>query len=306
VFDSACSPDLKEDHLRITVLKQSPNYPNIFPVFSLFSELQSQSLKDESYVKTYTDFRVSQHSLQEAANLNKVATEDIVRFLEALCTKPMKSDEYQFFSAYGVEAIADETDCVHGEYKYVEDTAIPHLALELQNTTHLRNHQQEALAAVFPPTRVPRVALSGVLEMPCGSGKTLTGIAIACKIQKSTLVLCNNSNAVDHWRSEFLKFSNIAERGITRATGEIKDELFKTSGVLITTYPMLAVKEGKSKHSKYLIDTVKSRMWGCVLFDEVHHLPASGISSVAANLRGKCKIGLTGTLNRARRRPRPG
>ena len=26
----------------------------------------------------------------------------------------MKSDEYQFFSAYGVEAIADETDCVHG------------------------------------------------------------------------------------------------------------------------------------------------------------------------------------------------
>jgi hypothetical protein len=42
VFDNAnmCPPDLREDHLKITVLKQSPNYPSLFPVFGLFSELQ--------------------------------------------------------------------------------------------------------------------------------------------------------------------------------------------------------------------------------------------------------------------------
>ena len=142
--------------------------------------------------------------------------------------KPMGSDEYQFFSEHGIEVVVDDIGSVRGmshmihlllydrkyhklqptnwiscrsniiytgEYKYIENTTIPHLALELQSSTRLRNHQLEALAAVFPPTRVPRVALSGVLEMPCGSGKTLTGIAIACKIQKSTLVLCNNRYA---------------------------------------------------------------------------------------------------------------
>lgn len=53
-----------------------------------------------------------------------------------------------------------------------------------------------------------------------------------CKSYFTILML--RSNAVDHWRSEFLRFSNISEHGITRATGEIKDEVSITyiNGVL--------------------------------------------------------------------------
>ena len=40
VFESGCSPDLKEDHLKVTVLKQNPNYPVLFHVFGIFSDLQ--------------------------------------------------------------------------------------------------------------------------------------------------------------------------------------------------------------------------------------------------------------------------
>lgn len=39
-FDKAGAPDLKEDNIKITVMKTNPNYHIMFPVFSLFSELQ--------------------------------------------------------------------------------------------------------------------------------------------------------------------------------------------------------------------------------------------------------------------------
>lgn len=46
----------------------------------------------------------------------------------------------------------------------------------------------------------------------------------------------------------------------------------------------------------------KSRVWGCLLYDEVHHLPAARNSAIANILQAKCKIGLTGTYNREDRK----
>jgi DNA excision repair protein ERCC-3 len=33
-------------------------------------------------------------------------------------------------------------------------------------------------------------ARSGIIVLPCGAGKTLTGITAACTIKKSTMVVC--------------------------------------------------------------------------------------------------------------------
>jgi len=40
-------------------------------------------------------------------------------------------------------------------------------------------------------------ARSGVIVLPCGSGKTLVGITAACTIKKRTMVLCTSGVAVD-------------------------------------------------------------------------------------------------------------
>ena len=40
-------------------------------------------------------------------------------------------------------------------------------------------------------------ARSGVIVLPCGAGKTLTGILAACTVKKSCMVLCISGVAVE-------------------------------------------------------------------------------------------------------------
>lgn len=51
----------------------------------------------------------------------------------------------------------------------------------------IRPYQKDALMKMFRNGR----AHSGIIVLPCGAGKTLTGIAACCTIKKSCLVLCD-------------------------------------------------------------------------------------------------------------------
>ena len=56
-------------------------------------------------------------------------------------------------------------------------------------------YQEKALARMFGNYR----ARSGIIVLPCGSGKTLVGIVAACTVKRSCLVLCNSSVSVEQW-----------------------------------------------------------------------------------------------------------
>lgn len=43
-------------------------------------------------------------------------------------------------------------------------------------------------------------ARSGVIVLPCGAGKTLTGILAATTIKKNVMVLCISGVSVEQWR----------------------------------------------------------------------------------------------------------
>ena len=72
------------------------------------------------------------------------------------------------------------------EYDFDRDTKNPNLKIELRPNTMTRDYQEQALAKMFSHGR----ARSGIIVLPCGAGKTLTGISAACTIRKSTLVVC--------------------------------------------------------------------------------------------------------------------
>ena len=40
-------------------------------------------------------------------------------------------------------------------------------------------------------------ARSGIIVLPCGAGKTLTGITAICTIKKSTMILCTSGVSVE-------------------------------------------------------------------------------------------------------------
>lgn len=52
------------------------------------------------------------------------------------------------------------------------------------------------------------MAKSGMIVLPCGAGKTLLAISVACKIKKDTLIICSGEVAVEQWRREILKWTS--------------------------------------------------------------------------------------------------
>ena len=75
------------------------------------------------------------------------------------------------------------------EYDFRNDTLNANLDIQLKPTTVIRPYQETSLAKVFGNGR----ARSGIIVLPCGSGKTLVGITAACTIKKSTLILCTSA-----------------------------------------------------------------------------------------------------------------
>lgn len=74
------------------------------------------------------------------------------------------------------------------EYDFNRDTKNQDLKIELKPNTMVRDYQEMALSKMLGNGR----ARSGIIVLPCGAGKTLTGIAAACTIKKSTLVVCTS------------------------------------------------------------------------------------------------------------------
>jgi len=82
------------------------------------------------------------------------------------------------------------------EFDFRKDIKTPDLKIELKSTTQVRHYQEQSLSKMFSNGR----ARSGIIVLPCGAGKTLTGITAASHIKKSVLVLCNSNVSVEQWR----------------------------------------------------------------------------------------------------------
>ena len=95
--------------------------------------------------------------------------------------------------------------------------------MELDSTVAiLRDYQKKSLSKIFDSGGSGR-ARSGVIVLPCGAGKTLTGIACCNIIKKSCIVLCTGGVAVEQWIEQFKKFTTISEHCIKRFTANSKE-----------------------------------------------------------------------------------
>ncbi|OCF45679.1 DNA excision repair protein ERCC-3 [Kwoniella heveanensis CBS 569] len=180
------------------------------------------------------------------------------------------------------------------EYDFRNDTVNPNLDIQLKPMTVIRPYQEMSLAKMFGNGR----ARSGIIVLPCGAGKTLVGITAACTIKKSALVLCTSAVSVAQWKQQFLHFSNISEKQICAFTQGEKEMFTAPSGIVISTYSMIA-KTGKRAHdAEKMMQFLRSREWGFLLLDEVHVAPADMFRKCINNFKVHAKLGLTATLVR--------
>ena len=172
------------------------------------------------------------------------------------------------------------------------------LPLELSLNTHcrdgtalsLRDYQYNALNS-FLAAGKPGTGF-GTVVMPCGSGKTMVGMAVMASLQQQTLILTTNIAAVHQWRNELLDKTDLASADIAEYSGEKKE----IGPVTVATYQILIwrkEKEGTYPH----FDLIRKHPWGLIIYDEVHLLPAP-IFRVTSEIQAVRRLGLTATLIR--------
>ncbi|HEX8157438.1 MAG TPA: DNA repair helicase XPB [Solirubrobacteraceae bacterium] len=159
------------------------------------------------------------------------------------------------------------------------------LAVQLRDELELRDYQQEAAAAFS-------AAGAGVVVLPCGSGKTIVGLAAIAAQGAETLIVTSNATSVAQWRRELLANTTVAPEAIGEYSGQAK----QIRPITITTYQMLTHRPRRDGGFPHL-DLFERREWGLVVYDEVHLLPAP-VFRATARIQARRRLGLTATLIR--------
>ena len=162
---------------------------------------------------------------------------------------------------------------------------------------------------------------SGVVVLPCGSGKTIVGMLAMSLLQTSTLVLTTCVTAVRQWIAELRERTDIDDEQVGEYTGFKKE----VRPITVATYQMMthhgasSAHGAKSAHGASSAQALESsspsgsldekaeqyphlalfgqRDWGLIIYDEVHLLPAP-VFQVTASLQARRRLGLTATLVR--------
>lgn len=66
-------------------------------------------------------------------------------------------------------------------------------------------YQEKSLSQMFGNGR----ARSGIIVLPCGAGKSLTGVTAASTVKRSTIVMCINNASVKQWKEQFIMWTNV-------------------------------------------------------------------------------------------------
>jgi DNA excision repair protein ERCC-3 len=155
---------------------------------------------------------------------------------------------------------------------------------------YVRDYQQAAVSAFYAGG--DSRGGSGVIVLPCGSGKTIVGLAALAALQTETLILTTSTTAVEQWRRELLDKTDLDPALIGTYTGDSKT----LAPVTLATYQIVTYrpkKDGDFPHFP-LFDR---RDWGLIIYDEVHLLPAP-VFRITAQIQARRRLGLTATLVR--------
>jgi len=180
------------------------------------------------------------------------------------------------------------------EYDFRNDKNIPDLPIDLKPTTTLRPYQEKSLKKMFGNGR----ARSGVIVLPCGAGKTLTGVTACTTVRKRCVILCTSGVAVEQWKNQFKMWSTATDDMICRFTSDAKDKPHAGSSIVISTYSMMGHTMKRSYEAEKLMAWLRDQEWGMIVLDEVHTIPAKQFRRVLTVISAHCKLGLTATLVR--------
>ena len=155
-----------------------------------------------------------------------------------------------------------------------DDRRCVHAAAGLRAMVQLRPYQADAVQRM-------RRSVQGLLVLPPGGGKTVTGIAAAAAIDQPTLIIVHTHELLDQWQETTQRILNLEVGVVSEGTCAPRAI---TVG-MVQTLVRLPIDE---------LDAL-GRRFGCVIVDEAHHTPASTFQSVLGRMPARYRFGLTAT-----------
>lgn len=154
----------------------------------------------------------------------------------------------------------------------------------------LHDYQIEAVDAFYQSGRSS--GGSGIIVLPCGSGKTIIGLGIISRVANHTLIITTNNVSVHQWKNELIAKTTAVPEEIGEFTGISKT----IRPITITTYQMLTFRRSKEEPFANM-EIFTEHNWGLIIYDEVHLLPAP-VFRATTEIQAKRRLGLTATLVR--------
>ena len=125
----------------------------------------------------------------------------------------------------------------------------------------------------------------GLLEIPCGRGKTVLAVNLIAKLKKKTLVIVHKEFLLNQWIERINQFLPNAKIGrIQGQTIDIEDK-----DIVIGMLQSLSMKD-------YPEDMFKS--FGFTIVDECHHISSEIFSRSLSTIVTKYTLGLSATMQR--------
>jgi DNA excision repair protein ERCC-3 len=165
------------------------------------------------------------------------------------------------------------------------------LEIELRSERFTLRDYQEDAAETFYFSGSERGG-SGVIVLPCGSGKTIVGLTAMALVSQSTLILTTSRTSMQQWRRELLDKTTLQADQIVEYQSDEK----QIGPVTLTTYQMLTYRPDKTEDFPHL-RLFEAHNWGLIVYDEVHMLPAP-VFRITAEVQARRRLGLTATLIR--------
>jgi superfamily II DNA or RNA helicase len=159
-------------------------------------------------------------------------------------------------------------------FLYRDEASDPIPISKLGSDVELRPYQREALEAWLDAGR------RGVIELPTGAGKTFIALKAMERLNVPTLVVVPTLDLMDQWRSQLEKYFKV-EVGVVGG-GEVA-----LRSLTVSTYD-----------SAYIRAEHLGNRFLCIVFDEVHHLPAPSYMQIAEMYIAPWRLGLTATYER--------
>lgn len=174
----------------------------------------------------------------------------------------------------------------HNNISYTLDTSgiLKLSEIEFNSSIKLRNYQEPAVQAIIKNK-------NGVIIMPCGAGKTITGLQIAASLKQRTLWITHTGELLTQTLNNAINYLNLneEEHGTITAGKSNIGSIFTVATV--QTLASIDLSEIKN-------------MFGTVIIDEAHHTfkndsAVGQFNKVISELPAMYRIGLTASEHRS-------